>query len=206
MTATRRTARMQPFAMYDLPGLYRVCAGVDARNGEARQWLHVPDLAGHVFVGPYVMADPKLSWVVVDDLGVAGYILATADTVEFEAWREAHWYPPLRERHRLGTAWSDGSADDRYLRFIHAVPRAPQTVPAGYPAEMHIKLQPRVAGRGWGRRLVASLLDELRLQGVPGIHLRVATENPNAISFYTHVGFRTLAQEPEGLLMVKDIA
>lgn len=200
------TASMQRFKVHDLPGMYRVCADVDARGTVARQWLHSPELAGHVFVGPYVTADPALSWVIADELGVAGYILGTADTVDFDTWRETSWYPPLRTRHPQREARADGSADDRYLRFMHSPPRAAGAVPAGYPAELHIKLDPRVAGAGWGRQLVEALLGELRRRGVPGIHLGVAAENANAIAFYAHLGFRTVTQGPGSFSMVKDIA
>src|SRR4051812_45647195 len=196
---------MEAFALRDLPGVYRVCADVDARGGSERQWLHAPDLAGHVFAGPYLLSDPQLGWVVADDLGVAGYLVATADTAAFEAWRELDWYPPLRTRHPLGAPRSDGSADDRYLRFLHMPPRGPEALPQRYPAELHIKLDPRVAGRGWGRRLIEALVLALRDRGCLGVHLGVAAENSNAIDFYTHVGFRALAHGSGSLVMVRDI-
>ena len=197
--------QMEPFALRDLPGVYRVCADVDARGVSARQWLHAPELAGHVFAGPYLLLDPGLGWVIADELGVAGYLVATADAAAFEHWRETNWYPALRARHPLAAPRADGSADDRYLRFMHMPPRAPEDLPTGYPAELHIKLDPRVAGEGWGRRLIEALVLALRDRGCPGVHLGVAAENSNAINFYTHVGFRTLTQGSGSLVMVKDI-
>lgn len=198
-------AKLQPYALRDLPGIYRVCAEIDARGGSKRQWLHAPELAGHVFAGPYLVSDPGLSWVVADHLGVAGYILATANVLEFEAWRETQWYPPIRERHPRGEPRTDGSDDDRYLRFLYAPPRTADSIPAGYQAELHIKLEPRIAGQGWGRQLVQALLGELRNRGLAGVFLGVAAENANAIAFYTHLGFRKLTQSPGSFVMVKDI-
>jgi GNAT superfamily N-acetyltransferase len=205
MQSSAAQQRLQPFAIHDLPGLYRICAEVDARGGTARQHLHAPDLAGHVFVGPYVVADPGLCWVVADDLGVAGYIVATDDAARFERWREAHWYPPLRARHRAAAPRSDGSADDRYLRLLHSPPRQPEAIPADYPAELHIKLDPRAAGQGWGRGLIESLVTELRDRHLPGIHLGVAAQNANAIAFYTHVGFRVLEDKGASLIMGRNL-
>jgi ribosomal protein S18 acetylase RimI-like enzyme len=197
--------RIQPFAIHDLPGLYRICAEVDARGGTARQQLHAPDLAGHVFAGPYVAADPSLCWVVADEQGVAGYIVATDDAERFERWREKHWYPPLRLRHGAPSPRSNGGTDDRYLRLLHSPPRQPEAIPPGYPAELHIKLDPRAAGQGWGRRLIETLMTELRDRRLPGIHLGVAAQNTNAIGFYTRVGFRVLQDTSASVIMGRDL-
>jgi GNAT superfamily N-acetyltransferase len=197
---------MQPFALSDLPGVYRVCAEVSASGGNVRQQLQAPDLAGHIYAGPYLSANPALSWVVADDLGVGGYIVSTADAVEFESWREVHWYPPLRARHPLREPRPDGSADDYYLRVLHAPPRLSESFPTGFPAELHIKLDARITGRGWGRRLVTTLLSELRARKVEGVHLGVAAKNTNAIAFYDHLGFHTFARGAETLVMVKGLS
>lgn len=197
--------RIERYAIHDLPGVYRICAEVDARGVATPQHLHAPDLAGHVFAGPYIAADPRLCWVVADDLGVAGYIVATDDAARFEQWREDHWYPPLRLRHPLEPARPDDSSDNRYLRFLHSPPRQPEAISAGYPAELHIKLDPRAEGKGWGRGLVDALMTELGNRHVPGVHLGVAAQNANAIGFYTRMGFRVLDDLGASLVMGRSL-
>lgn len=198
--------RLRPYAVYDLPGVYRVCADVDAQGFADAPALGVPDLAGHVFAGPFLLADPTLGWVVVDECGVAGYVVATDDSEAFGQWRETHWYPALRAQHPLRVAPADGTADQRYLRFLHAPPRTIGSDLAAYPAELHIKLDRRAAGRGWGGRLVGALLEALRERAVPGVHLVVAERNAAARAFYGHLGFRTLRQDDGSHTMIKDLS
>ncbi len=45
------------------------------------------------------------------------------------------------------------------------------------------------------------LLDDLGARGVPGVHLGADPRNRRAIGFYTHLGFVTLAEHPEVVVM-----
>jgi ribosomal protein S18 acetylase RimI-like enzyme len=206
MNTKLSAARMRPFAPYDLPGIYRVCGEVDARGGAKRQQLRAPDLPGHIFAGPYLVSDPDLSWVVADDQGVAGYLVATADAVQFERWREEHWFPPIRDQHSPSAFGRDSPDDDRYLAILHAPPREATAFPSAYPAELHIKLDPRVARQGWGMKLINELLAALRERRVSGLHLSVSIENAGAVAFYSRVGFVPFEQSDRNLTMTKLVA
>lgn len=189
---------IRPATLQDLPGVYRVCLATGDSGMDASALFTNPDLIGHVFVGPYVVGQPDLALVVADRYGVAGYLLAAADTREFEAWTESHWWPPLRTQYPV----SDGdSADDTMIRLFHAPPRAPDTVVTAYPAHMHIDLLARVRGRGLGRALVERSLGTLRDRGLPGVHLDVAADNANGIAFYRHLGFVELERATDSIFM-----
>ena len=71
-------ASVRPVTLADLPGIYRVCL-VAGFPGEDVDDGRNPDLLGHVYAGPYAVADPELCAVAVDPLGVSGYVLATDD-------------------------------------------------------------------------------------------------------------------------------
>ena len=190
--------RIEPARVHDLPGTYRVClltgdAGVDA-TGRYRD----PDLLGHVYVGAYLAHGRGTQLVVVDDEGVAGYLLSTDDTLAFEAWADEHWWPPLRERYPLH---DDGSPDGRLIRKLHAPDRSDPEIAREYPAHLHIDLLDRARGGGLGRTLIERLLSELRERGVPGVHFGVDARNTNAIGFYGHLGFRALRRERWGVVM-----
>jgi GNAT superfamily N-acetyltransferase len=194
-------SRIRPFATYDLPGIYRVCGDVDARGRAERQQLSIPDLPGHIFAGPYVVADPDLCWVVADSQGVGGYIVGTADAVEFQRWREEHWFPQIRAQYPL-TAIAQQTADDsRYLQILHAPPRVIPAFLSQYPAELHIKLEARAARRGWGTKLVRELVGGVRKKGVEGLHLSVSIENAGAVAFYSRLGFVPFEQRDGNLAM-----
>ncbi|MBU4215694.1 MAG: GNAT family N-acetyltransferase [Actinobacteria bacterium] len=189
---------IRPFHPCDLPAIYRICLLTADAGGDASGRHDDPDLLGHVWAGAYPMADPGLCWVVTDDRGVAGYLLATADTAGFEGWCERHWWPALRERYPLGLGSGRTAADTELVERLHD-PHLTD-VPAGHPAHLHIDLLPRLQGHGMGRALIETLLAELGRRGVPGVHLGVHPANVRAKAFYAHLGFVPSAADP-GILI-----
>jgi ribosomal protein S18 acetylase RimI-like enzyme len=184
----------------DLPGAYRVCLRTGDSGRDATARFRNPDLLGHVYVGPYVVGQPDLAWVVADPEGIAGYVLGTDDTRRFEGWKEERWWPALREQYPLT---SGATADDEIVRLLHEPVTSPASIVTRYPAHLHIDLLPRAQGRGLGRSLVETLLASLRERSVPGVHLDVAVENANAIAFYRHLGFVDLEPLDDSILMGK---
>jgi ribosomal protein S18 acetylase RimI-like enzyme len=178
--------------LHDLPGAYRVCLQTGDSGLDATARYRDPDLLGHVFVGPYIVGEPDLALVVTDDRGVGGYALAVADTRSFERWAEAQWWPALRQRYARGRG---DTADDEIVRLIHQPPRTSDEIVSAYPAHLHIDLLERFRGRGLGRALIENLVNALRTRGVPGVHLEVAADNPNAMAFYRHLGFADLDRD-----------
>ena len=201
-TGRRRYAvamlRIEPAGLHDLAGAYRTCLLAGAAGRDASGLYRDPDLLGHVYVGPYIAQGSGTQLIVADEEGSAGYLLSTDDTLRFEAWTEANWWPSLRARYRI---LDDGSADAAMIGLIHEPERTPVELASAYPAHLHIDLQERARGTGLGRTLIERLLTELRGRGVPGVHLGVAAANANAIGFYQHLGFRDVDREPGGLLM-----
>lgn len=190
--------RIEPARLHDLPGAYRVCLLTGDAGRDATTKIDDPDLLGHVYVGPYITRGVGTQLVAVDDRGVAGYLLSADDTLAYEAWAEAEWWPSLRARYapRAGQ-----SMDAELIGLIHAPERTPEDLATEYPAHLHIDLLEHTRGLGLGRRLVDRLLDDLRARGVPGVHLGVDAANANGIGFYEHLGFREVAREPGGLIM-----
>jgi ribosomal protein S18 acetylase RimI-like enzyme len=64
-----------------------------------------------------------------------------------------------------------------------------------FPSHMHIDLLPRIQARGIGRKLINTLVADLRDKGSPGLHLIVGDGNPEAVGFYRHVGFAEVSAE-----------
>lgn len=96
---------------------------------------------------------------------------------------------------------SAGGPDAHLIQLIHRPALAPELIFANYPSHLHIDLLERAQGRGIGRQLMNVLFDQLKSQGSRGVHLGVGSDNPNAIAFYKHLGFRTLKTEPWGNFM-----
>lgn len=196
-----------PAAIHDMPALYRICLQTAMNGNDASEYFTDPDLVGHVFAGPYLVGDGAFGFVAVDDDGVAGYILGAADTVRFDDWAERRWWPALRKRYpdrpADDTPPAEGAPEpaDRLVAQIHRPAAAEADIVCDYPAHLHIDLLPRAQGTGAGRRLIDAFVDELAGRGVPGVHLGVSTANRHAVGFYRHLGFETLRERPDSLLL-----
>ncbi|MFN8196666.1 MAG: GNAT family N-acetyltransferase [Nocardioidaceae bacterium] len=188
-------ASVRPVTLADLPGIYRVCL-VAGFPGEDVDDGRNPDLLGHVYAGPYAVADPELCAVAVDPLGVSGYVLATDDAAAFEAWERAAWWPSLRAQYPLAEPYSP--ADAGLVALLHDPPTSPPELLDRHPAQLHIDLLERTRGTGLGRVLIEGLCARLDSRGVTGVHLGVGTDNTHAIGFYAHLGFTTARVDPTG--------
>ena len=199
------TETIRPFHASDLPALYRICLLTGDASADATDQYRDPDLLGHVYAGPYPVADPGLSFVVVDELGVCGYIIATADTYRFQRWLESSWFPVLRAQNPLVEDPGDGTKDHVLIRTIHE--STPQDLPlyTKYPAHMHIDLLPRAQRRGLGRRLIETLSDALRERGIHGLHLGVDQRNTGGIAFYDRIGFTSAGPDGGATMLTLDL-
>ncbi|GIW29377.1 MAG: hypothetical protein KatS3mg070_2740 [Meiothermus sp.] len=178
---------IRPYTPTDLPELYRVCLLTGDSGADASGLYHDPELLGHFYAAPYAVREPDLTFVLTDLEGVCGYVLGCRDSLEFAAWMEAVWLPPLRQKYPLPLE-ADTSRDAAMIRLIHKG-YVPSSLADTYPAHLHIDLLPRAQGQGQGRRLMEVFLERLRRLGVPGVHLGVGRRNVGAVAFYERMGF-----------------
>ncbi|MFE7844079.1 GNAT family N-acetyltransferase [Microbacterium sp. NPDC057407] len=198
--------RIRPFRAGDEPALADVCLKTADAGADATGVLEDDELWAEVFLLPYVARHPDLAFVVETDAAagdggegrVVGYIVAAPDTIAFEEWFRDEWWPRFADRWpRPDAAASALSRQDGIVRY--ASDRGPDAAFFGpeYPAHLHIDLLPEAQGHGLGRRLIETLVGELRRRGVPGVHLVASADNAGAIAFYPRVGFTALPS-PDG--------
>jgi ribosomal protein S18 acetylase RimI-like enzyme len=186
---------MREGTVHDLPGAYRVCLLTAAAGGDASAQHDDPDLLGHVWAGPYLVAPDAVSRVVHDEHGVAGYCVAVPDTASFEQWIERVWLPPLQARYPRGSGTTPHDA--ALVERLHHPTRTDAGLLATHPAHLHVDLLPRLQGHGWGRRVMQAVLDDLAKAGAVGVHLGVDEANTGAHAFYERLGF-TVLDSPSG--------
>jgi len=187
----------------DTTALYRICLRTAADGADASSRHDDPDLLGHFYVGPYLELEPELAFVVADSAGAMGYIIGAADSRRFAAECERLWFPRLRRRYHPPDE-QDTSADARIVRLLHRGIDISSATPA-FPAHLHIDLEPAAQGGGWGRRLIARFEDELREQGVPGLHLTVSATNSGAIAFYEKLGLERRRSDADSVVFVRSL-
>jgi ribosomal protein S18 acetylase RimI-like enzyme len=188
---------IRPYHPSDLVALYRVCLQTGDSGNDASQLCRDEELLGHCYVAPYVVLEPDLCFVLLNDGSPCGYILGTRDSQAFRIQTEQDWFAVLRTRYAFPPA-EDHSFDADLIRRIYAGARVDPDL-AAYPAHLHIDLLPVAQGQGWGRTLMQTFLTRLRALHVPGVHLGVGRRNPGAIAFYERVGFQVIKSTPGGI-------
>jgi ribosomal protein S18 acetylase RimI-like enzyme len=175
----------------DLEALYDICLRTGAAGSDASDLMAEHRLLGDLFVAPYAVLEPEHAFVVDDGTGAAaGYVVGALDTAAFEARCEQVWWPNVRARYPV-TAGARG-LDALFTAYLHGrAPTDPELL-ATYPSHLHIDLLPPFQSGGWGRRLMETLLEALRADGSPGVHLGMSAANERAIGFYRHLGFTQL--------------
>jgi ribosomal protein S18 acetylase RimI-like enzyme len=157
------------------------------------------DALGRIFVGPYLSFEPELSFILEDGQGICGYALGTLDSRTFYERYEKEWRPRLCAQ--FSAPQGDPSEWTRlqqvYDWYHHPDYFCPEPY-ASYPSHLHIDLLPRAQGRGYGRRMIETLLDKLRERGSPGVHLGLSTRNTGAFEFYQKLGFQELTRAGSG--------
>ncbi|MFG6504611.1 GNAT family N-acetyltransferase [Microbacterium sp. P05] len=191
-------SRIRPFRPGDEAALAEVCVRTAWAGADGTGRYSDDAIWPEIFVLPYVARHPDLAFVVeTGDGRVAGYIVGASDTRAFEAWFREEWWPPRAVRWQHPGP-DDTSAEAGTLRYAAARGGEEDPVWAQYPAHLHIDLLPELQGEGWGRRLIDTLVEALRAEGVTGLHLVASADNAGALAFYPRVGFHPLPS-PEGV-------
>ena len=185
---------IRPARADDQAGAYYVClkTGNYGQDGEPF-YREDPDALGRIFVGPYLAFEPELGFILEDDQGICGYALGAFDSRTFYERYEREWRPDLCAR--FSAPPGDPSQWTRVQQVHHWYHHPDYYCPepyAEYPSHAHIDLLARAQGRGYGRRMMEQVMNNLRKRGSPGVHLGVSALNQPAFAFYQHLGFREL--------------
>jgi ribosomal protein S18 acetylase RimI-like enzyme len=183
---------IRPYRPEDRPALDDICIRTAHDGDDSRPHYADPGIFPVTFAAPYVHLEPDLAFVLDDGQGQAvGYILGAADTPRFaEAFRTA-WLPLVAGRYPEPPG-PPRTPDEVMAGLLHHPERMVLPELATHPAHLHIDLLPEWQGRGYGRRLMRTLLQALQGGGVPAVHLAMATANTRARAFYDRMGFEEI--------------
>lgn len=182
---------IRPARPSDLDALYAICLETGDSGGDATALYSDPRLIGHVYVGPYAVLEPELSFIVEDADGVAGYVLGAANTALFEERLERDWWPALRAQYADPTRTDPAtwSPDQRLAAQIHRPNRTPHSVVKRYPAHLHLDLLPRMRGKGAAPALLERCFSAMRQAGISAAMIGASRANHRGVRFWEKSGF-----------------
>ncbi|CAN2225555.1 NAT_SF domain containing protein [Candidatus Nanopelagicaceae bacterium] len=188
----------------DQDRLYEICVFTGDSGKDATGIFQQPQLLGDIWVGPYLHLSPEHCFVVQGDNDEAvGYCIATLDTTSFETVAEATWWPEKQLSYtKPDVAQKENwSRDERLTHLIHNPLQSPSEILDEFPSHAHINLVAEMQGKGWGKKLMATMEDSLRSAGSVGVHLILSSKNLDALAFYKAVGYHVIF-EREGQIGV----
>ena len=182
---------LRPFQPRDMDALYAISLATGLAGGDASSLYSDRKLMGHIYSAPYAVLQPELCLVAEDEAGVAGFIVGTANTSDWERRLEREWWPRLRKHYPAPdeARMAEWSHDQWRIFRIHKPKPIPAAVIQSYPSHLHMNLLPRLQGRGIGSRMFAAWLSVAATQGIGPMHVGVNRANTGAVSFWNRVGF-----------------
>ena len=182
---------IRPSTPSDIDAAYHVCLKTgDSGADGTHLYPDDPKALGRIYVGPYIVYEPDLAFVLEDKEGVCGYVLGALDSARFYKRYLEEWVPKMQADHPEPTGdparWTP--TQQLYYEYHHPVVHYPPSF-APYPSHLHIDMVQRAQGKGNGKRMMDFLLRKMIDLGSPGTHLAMSGVNTRAFQFYTKLGF-----------------
>lgn len=186
--------------VFDLPHLYNICVKTGNSGTDATNLFNDPFMLGHFYASPYLFAKEACNFVAVVNGTVQGYILCAKNTKSFNAWL-CTWLEPIANNYRNGFVPKTETEKSLLEEIIFYKNDFCPPFLEEYPAHLHIDLLPSLQGKGAGKLLIKTLLEELKKENIKGLHLGVDAKNEKAINFYKKCGFSVLEKTSWGFYM-----
>jgi len=191
---------VRPYTHADRGTVHRIAADTAFFGGPVETFLDDRRVFCDALPTYYTDQEPEHAWVACVNGEVVGFLLGCVNTDQQQAWfRKA--LPGMLGRAVRGIY----QVGKRTLHYTAQITRAAMRREfthvdlAAYPAHLHINLEAYSRGLGLGRRLIEAYLGQLRLLGVPGVHLETTSQNEAACHLYRKVGFELLEARPTRL-------
>jgi len=188
----------------DAVRLSEICLLTGDSGSDASDMYQHKEMLGDVYLRPYLEFESDLAFVLVKSKEVVGYAVGALDTYEFSDLMNSRWLPGLRDKYSpLAASFNEDEA--KLWELIQEPFSADPRILERYPSHLHIDLLPSAQGSGYGRSMMAVLLEALHSAGSIGVHLGISRANEGASLFYEKIGFQVLSEADTYLIYGRDI-
>ena len=185
----------------DCDALYNVCLQTGDSGSDASGLHADPNMLGDVYVGPYLQFASATSFALINESDDAvGYGLSIIDTETFEETCREKWWPEIQNKY---SQFRENQNECWLIHEIFHLSPSPIELLDRYPSHGHIDLLPSMQGKGFGRKLMASMELALIELGSIGFHLRVSSQNLRALKFYAALGYAVIDESPDVITVGK---
>jgi len=184
----------------DLPDLLRICLQTGDSGKDATHLHKLPELVGDIYVAPYVLHQPEFAYALIADNKVVGYLLGVLDTQAFEnTLAQGYWASTKAKYVQVDSEITPSDQD--LLDDLAKQGFSDPALIAKYPSHLHIDILESHQSAGYGKAMIAYLLDELKTAGSTGVHLHMSSKNDRARAFYKKFGFIEVTEDANECIM-----
>lgn len=184
----------------DLPELFRICLQTGDSGKDATHLHKLPELVGDIYVAPYVIHEPRFAYVLMAQNKVVGYVLGVLNTADFESILAKNYWPETKAKYAHINSEITPS-DQELLNDLAKQGFSDPDLLAKYPSHLHIDIVESHQSAGYGKVMIAHLLDELKAAGSKGVHLHMSSKNDRARAFYKKFGFSEVSEDASECIM-----
>ena len=184
----------------DLPELLRVCLETGDSGKDATHLHNLPELVGDIYVAPYVIHEPDFAYALLAENKVVGYLLGVLDTESFEKVLVDKYWPVAKAKYQQ-IDFEITPSDQELLAELDKQGFSDEEITKKYPSHLHIDIVESHQGAGYGKSMIAYLLNELKQAGSSGVHLHMSASNDRARVFYKKFGFIEVIEDANECIM-----
>ena len=160
----------------------------------------MPELVGDIYVAPYVIHEPDFAYALLAENKVVGYLLGVLDTESFEKVLVDKYWPVAKAKYQQ-IDFEITPSDQELLAELDKQGFSDEEITKKYPSHLHIDIVESHQGAGYGKSMIAYLLNELKQAGSSGVHLHMSASNDRARVFYKKFGFIEVIEDANECIM-----
>ena len=141
----------------------------------------------------YIEEETDNCFVLVDNGEVVGYIISSVNPLKLNKRYKEKYIKQIQE------------IDNKSAFMARFIPLPYLLLRFKYPAHLHINLLPDYQGKGFGTKMINTLLSELKEKGIKSVMLLADSKNTGAIKFYKRNGFKKFITAFGGVGMYKKL-
>ncbi len=185
----------------DDKAVHQICADTAFFGAPLEAFFGNRHLFNDYFAAAYTEFEPEHLWVAEADGRVIGYLMGCPDTARLNKKVQRHILPRVLARLIRGAYRLDAATRRFVGQYVLSLVQGQffHVDLTRYPAHLHLNIAERWRGRGLGRQLLTAYLEQLRAEGIPGVHLETSDHNTRAVPLYEKLGFRLLDRRPSTL-------
>lgn len=188
----------------DLPYIYEICWKTGDNGTPLDSAFSDKFKMGHYYAAPYLHHDLGCCFAATEKGIPKGYILGSADTVNYTKWFNSQWLPSVRKLYDLESQGEYGPRET----FLNECIKNDTVLHKSlyeFPAHLHINLLPELQGKGLGRKLMDTFFERCRKKGANRVHLGVSKVNTGALTFYRKMGMYPIYETESAFFLGYDL-